>query len=173
MPSKSHIHTYRRIKGDKRRMMCIDPDCSHTKPIAELWGKRSRCPRCREPWIMEATDLRWVLPTCPSCRNSEKGKRLKGQKKALQYLEDKMAGILLEKPPKFEKTGSLLETIETVEPPTQPVEPIEDIPFQLVQPADTLVDSAVVQDISDVILDSDEFNFTLPSEEEKEIKENG
>lgn len=64
MPSKDHIHTYRRVKTQPNRYMCADPTCSHSQIKEMLNGKESLCWACGNKFVLDSQHLKRAKPHC-------------------------------------------------------------------------------------------------------------
>lgn len=66
MPAKNHVHTYRRINGEKGipRFQCTDHECSHVMPANMLVGRKAICPYDFEEFIITRRMLRLAMPHC-------------------------------------------------------------------------------------------------------------
>ena len=75
MKSKSHIHTYARIKKRPNQLRCLHPDCSHTTERDLAVGKRALCPFCGEQYILTWRELRLAKPHCSNCTKGASAER--------------------------------------------------------------------------------------------------
>lgn len=70
------LHIYERSKTSKKVYRCLHPDCHHYNFAALLLGKRAECAKCKEPFILDAKQLKNKLPVCEFCSRSAKSKVL-------------------------------------------------------------------------------------------------
>ena len=93
MPSKQHTHTVIRIKSATRTdlFMCADPDCSWNSRKELLYGKKSICPYCETPFLLDSRNLRLAKPWCGMCDKKPltvtDAAKLKAEKILLEGLE--------------------------------------------------------------------------------------
>ncbi len=81
MPSKKHLHRYRRrttvtLKGKQwDRWFCILPNCNHwVQSREDLLGKQALCFYCSEPFVIALTTLDKAKLGCGECRKLVDGK---------------------------------------------------------------------------------------------------
>lgn len=68
MPSKKHLHSYKRDKQRRNCYLCTDPECSHYTTKDFLLGKAAACAQCGEKLILTAEILRKRNPIrCNNC----------------------------------------------------------------------------------------------------------
>jgi len=83
MPAMNHLHTYARFRSAKKKMpkyggiyRCTHPDCTHKLTHFDLNGKRARCSKCGEQFIVEAK-FHFHLSNliCLACSNDKRAKQ--------------------------------------------------------------------------------------------------
>lgn len=67
-----HLHTYQRLKSNKKRYKCIHPDCNHISFKELILGKRASCNGCLNAFILDKSSLRLASPKCENCRKARK-----------------------------------------------------------------------------------------------------
>lgn len=81
MPSKKHIHKYRRVKlkpSGKIVYACALPDCTHYQRSELVIGKSSICWTCGKDFVLTPALLsQRAKPSCKSCRYKGKKDRMK------------------------------------------------------------------------------------------------
>ena len=83
-PEEKHIHEYERSKTNKNVYRCVAPDCSHYHSREYLLGKRARCGKCKEPFLLDRFQLINKIPVCSRCTRSKKGKKIQRIKNILE-----------------------------------------------------------------------------------------
>lgn len=79
-----HTHSYVRarkadLKPDFLRYRCDHPDCSHIELKANLYGKRSLCPKCRKTtFVLDSQSLKLSRPVCLACGQTKKARQVRG-----------------------------------------------------------------------------------------------
>ncbi len=67
--TRKHLHKYKRTdigkKGPYIVYKCMD--CSHYVAPELLEGREAACPRCDEPYKIEAQHLSLAIPHCNNC----------------------------------------------------------------------------------------------------------
>ena len=79
---KDHLHIYKRSKS-KHIYKCMHPDCTHFTDKDFLEGKRARCLKCQEPFVLTKMQLNNLIPRCSNCSNAIKDKTLRNLSSAL------------------------------------------------------------------------------------------
>ncbi len=73
---EKHLHEYVRSSQNKNIYRCVDPDCSHYQNKIYLEGKRARCTKCKEEWIITKDQLENKTPVCIKCSKSKKSTKI-------------------------------------------------------------------------------------------------
>lgn len=86
MPAK-HYHSYRKIKGNETRVMCLHPDCTHTTDTSLIRGKRVICPACGDGFVVDNYALQFKKIVCDLCHNGKRAERLRNNEARIKKLE--------------------------------------------------------------------------------------
>lgn len=88
MSVKAHIHTYVRFKSRPGYYKCNDPHCTHFASRDLILDKASRCPECKEEFILDYDKLRRARPLCDNCANTAKARLHRASKQIFENLFD-------------------------------------------------------------------------------------
>lgn len=71
MPTINHVHTYQRLKSNKRKFRCSDKYCTHVADREMLLGKACLCNLCGKEFVLTGDDLKYSKPRCLLCKNTK------------------------------------------------------------------------------------------------------
>lgn len=81
-----HVHTYERVTKKPNLYRCVHPDCKHYTDKIFLDGKRARCYKCPNTFILTKDQLKNKRPVCLNCSKSQKKTRVEDIKSKLEDL---------------------------------------------------------------------------------------
>lgn len=93
--TNKHLHIYERSATKnpdwaKQIYLCVDPDCRHYCQAQFILGKRARCHKCQEPFVIEREKITKFAVTGLCCSKSKKAQAFK---KAQEILVEVMPPV--------------------------------------------------------------------------------
>lgn len=83
---EKHIHEYSRSRTNKKIYRCVHPECTHYNQKEFLEGKKARCRKCHQPFILDKTQLKNKDPRCLKCSASKAGAQTRKITEVLEVL---------------------------------------------------------------------------------------